>query len=329
MDTRRPTALTDLAGRTHPGHEAEGDPGRTKGQAGEQFAAAKDEVKSEARSAARQVSGSAAAATDRAKEAVGTAAEQVQRKAAEYARQAQTQGINALDQQRHRAAAQARTAAEAAQRAAERFRDGHDDNIANVIQTFGDEVNRLGDYLERQDVNALWRDAQSFARRRPELFLGGMFVAGLALSRFLKASSDRPAPRPGPSGYAGYQNTGGGYREDFGDDFGTDVDYAAFRTETYRRARGTGAHGRSAETPEHGTAAGMADAGQSSGGSAPVGDAAASTGPAAAAAATGIAAVSVRAPAVYTMDIPTSGIPANPLTPADESDPQRLPPEVH
>jgi hypothetical protein len=33
---------------------------------------------------------------------------------------------------------------------------------------------------------------EGFARRQPELFFGGMFLAGLAVARFLKASQPRP-----------------------------------------------------------------------------------------------------------------------------------------
>jgi hypothetical protein len=229
MDTRRPTAATDVGGRPHPGHQPSDDLTRVRGQVSEQFQAARDE----ARSTAQQVGGAAADAASRAKEAAAGVAEQVQQTAGDYARQAQAHGRDMLDQQRQRVAAQVRTAAEAAQRAADRFREDHDDNIASVIQTFGTEVNRLGDYLDRQDLNGLWRDAQSFARRRPELFLGGMFVAGLALSRFLKASADHDhdhdgPDRAGPSSYAGYYH-GGETRYGNEAQYGSEADYDASR----------------------------------------------------------------------------------------------------
>jgi hypothetical protein len=44
--------------------------------------------------------------------------------------------------------------------------------------------------LERS-FQDLRRDAEDIARRHPAVFFGGMFVAGLALARFAKASADR------------------------------------------------------------------------------------------------------------------------------------------
>lgn len=406
MDTRRPTAATDVGGRPHPGqqqpsgHQPSDELNRVRGQVSEQFQAARDE----ARSTAKQVSGAAADAAGRAKDAAAGVADQVRQTAGDYARQAQAHGADMLDQQRQRVAAQVRTAAEAARRAADRFREDHDDNIASVIQTFGTEVNRLGDYLDRQDLNGLWRDAQSFARRRPELFLGGMFVAGLALSRFLKASTDQGPTDQGSAGSgppAGYDYGDYGRRDRGVSDYGAvgysagagyddEADYdvsryrvppasprvyaageasgqprpEAFREEPIRGVGSSLGESDTAFTAAASTASGGRDtsfadadadaadigdlprvtslvdpagvsdqpAGEPAFGTgAPPADAAAGTSPAAAAAATGITAVAVRAPSVYTLDVPTSGIPAAPVVPNDDdaADARRLPPEVH
>ena len=53
-----------------------------------------------------------------------------------------------------------------------------------------DQVDRLSHYLRDRELGDVVRDAETFARRRPELFLGGTFLAGLLLARFLKASGD-------------------------------------------------------------------------------------------------------------------------------------------
>jgi hypothetical protein len=78
-----------------------------------------------------------------------------------------------------------------------------------------DQVDRLSRYLRDRDLNTFFRDTETFARRHPDVFLGGTFVAGLLLARFLKSSSDRSfdgyeadayAPFPGGTGrqrYAG------------------------------------------------------------------------------------------------------------------------------
>jgi DNA repair exonuclease SbcCD ATPase subunit len=54
------------------------------------------------------------------------------------------------------------------------------------------QVERLSRYVRENDLSRFVRDTETFARRRPELFLGGSLIAGLMLARFLKAS--RPTP---------------------------------------------------------------------------------------------------------------------------------------
>ena len=81
-----------------------------------------------------------------------------------------------------------------------------------------DQVERFGGYLERASGDQLLRDAEDFARRRPWMVAGIGLVAGLAASRFLKASSER---RYGSSGSTGASrqillldaDTGGGAYE--------------------------------------------------------------------------------------------------------------------
>lgn len=61
--------------------------------------------------------------------------------------------------------------------------------------TFGSAQDRVDDIargLAARDPGELVGEAERFARRNPWLFLGGCFVAGVALSRFLKASDPEP-----------------------------------------------------------------------------------------------------------------------------------------
>jgi hypothetical protein len=62
------------------------------------------------------------------------------------------------------------------------------------------QVDRLSSYLRDADLRDLARDTADFARRRPELFLGGTFLAGLALARFLKSSGREHHPSSYSSG---------------------------------------------------------------------------------------------------------------------------------
>ena len=179
---------------TNPGNTW-GDPAprpETQTSAPQQPGRAMDEsrrVADEAHRAADQVREKGSELVDRAKTHVDAAAQQTRRKAAEYADQARTQGQAALDGQKHRAADTLHTVGSAVHRAAEKLREERDDNLAGYADALAEEVDRMAGYLEHRPVSELMHDAQAFARRRPEWFLGGLFVAGLALSRFLKSSS--------------------------------------------------------------------------------------------------------------------------------------------
>lgn len=160
------------------------DPERVKDELRREGQTAKDE----AGKVAQQAKQHAGEAGRQVKDSARAAAEQTKRKATEYAEQARTRGVEMLDQQRHTAASQLHTVGEAVHRAADKFREDRDENIAGYVDAVADEVDRCARYLEQRDMGSLVRDTQRFARRNPEVFLGGMFFAGLALSRFLKAS---------------------------------------------------------------------------------------------------------------------------------------------
>ena len=59
-----------------------------------------------------------------------------------------------------------------------------------------DSVDKAADYVGGKDLRELVRDTQTFARRHPDLFLGGAFVAGVMLARFIKSSAPDPEPSP-------------------------------------------------------------------------------------------------------------------------------------
>lgn len=207
METRNPSSAANIGpggdagtdtrpeGRTGPPPgSAANDPQRTQ----EQMKSAGESAADAARSGAREARDKAGEAAQRAKSATAQAAEQTRRKAAEYAQQARQRGQEMLDQQKHKAAEQLETVSAAAHRAASKFREDHDDNIAGYVDAMADEVERCANYLRQRDLGSLVREAQDFGRRRPEWLLGGMFVAGLALTRFLKSSAHRgPSARQG------------------------------------------------------------------------------------------------------------------------------------
>ena len=54
-----------------------------------------------------------------------------------------------------------------------------------------EKLEQAADNVQSRDPGMILHDVERAARRRPEIFFGGMFLAGLVLSRFLKASSER------------------------------------------------------------------------------------------------------------------------------------------
>ena len=65
-------------------------------------------------------------------------------------------------------------------------RDG-DGRLSGYADRAARQTDRLAGYLENRDLEAMVADLRDFARRRPELALGGLFVAGIALGRLLRS----------------------------------------------------------------------------------------------------------------------------------------------
>ena len=74
------------------------------------------------------------------------------------------------------------------------------------------QVERLSNYLRESDLRGFVRDTESFARRRPEVFLGGTLIAGLMLARFLKASTPDQGNGSRPGNFGPQGNVRGGYQ---------------------------------------------------------------------------------------------------------------------
>jgi hypothetical protein len=138
--------------------------------------------------------------TGRIREAAQQAGQQIKQKASEAAGQLKNQGSDTLEQVRTQAremAAERRDyllnrlshCSAASRRAAEQLRNDNDPALADCVETFASKIDRSSDYFRQRDFRGIIEDTENFARRRPEVFFGGLFVVGLALSRFLKASA--------------------------------------------------------------------------------------------------------------------------------------------
>jgi ElaB/YqjD/DUF883 family membrane-anchored ribosome-binding protein len=123
---------------------------------------------------------------------VQVAASTAQEKAVELKEQGKSKLGDTLDQRTNDAGVQARKMAQALRQSGEHLsNEGNAQQAAGLAEGAADRIERLGGYLERTSGAELVRDAEDFARRRPWMVAGVGLLAGLAASRFLKASSER------------------------------------------------------------------------------------------------------------------------------------------
>jgi ElaB/YqjD/DUF883 family membrane-anchored ribosome-binding protein len=66
-----------------------------------------------------------------------------------------------------------------------------DQSATRLVEQAGDGLRRFADSVRSKNLDEMVRDAESFARNQPALFIGAAAVAGFLAVRFLKSSSER------------------------------------------------------------------------------------------------------------------------------------------
>lgn len=95
-----------------------------------------------------------------------------------------------LDDQRDALGSKVGKAARLARQFGHALRAVRLDDAAKMTDSAAKRVEKLGDYVKEADVSKVLEDAEEVAREHQALFAGGLFLAGLALARFLKASRE-------------------------------------------------------------------------------------------------------------------------------------------
>ena len=115
---------------------------------------------------------------------------------------ARGQAESVVDSGREQVASQLDGLGRALRRAGTAFRDEEQRYASYCTDYLGDKTDAIAGYLRTHDAASLEREISGMARSRPAWFIGGAFVAGLALGRFLKSgSSHRRQPHTDePSG---------------------------------------------------------------------------------------------------------------------------------
>lgn len=96
-----------------------------------------------------------------------------------------------FEKQQHRAAEQISGVADALRDAADRLSEQDQGGTAKYVRTAADKTAQFADTIRDRGLDDLVAQAEGLARRQPELFVGGALLAGIALGRFLKATSNR------------------------------------------------------------------------------------------------------------------------------------------
>jgi hypothetical protein len=105
------------------------------------------------------------------------------------------QGKSMLSRQKDTAAKQVDSVAEALPGTARQLEGDEQAAVGLYVGCAAERLQSLGRQLREKDVDALIHDAQDLGRRAPGTFFAGSVVAAFLLARFLKASSERAAPR--------------------------------------------------------------------------------------------------------------------------------------
>lgn len=174
-----------------------------EGSAGATFntASVADSAANASASAASSVASVAAPIVDQAKQQAQKVVEHTQRKAGEAIDQARVRTKGWIETQLDAAADGLDGIAGAVKDTGDQLR-AHDPNnmgqVADVAASTAETVRTVSSRLRDATVDDIIRDTEQFARRQPGLFIGGVFVLGFMLARFLKSTGGAT----GGSGYA-------------------------------------------------------------------------------------------------------------------------------
>ena len=153
-----------------------------------------------------------------ARESAGNAAEQIKEKAADMTRAIsgtiKEEAERLFEEQKGKAASKVTRYGKVIKQAGHALRAVKAEGMAEFADDAAETVEGLTDYLEERTLAQLLEDAGEVARRHPGMMLGGMFVTGFALARFLKASSEREEDESGEEsedeGSSGGRRSGSG-----------------------------------------------------------------------------------------------------------------------
>jgi hypothetical protein len=135
--------------------------------------------------------GSARQAKDEIRQKAEEVKGQAQQKSAEAMDQARESTRAVLDQQKGRAVQSLGSVASALRQTGDSLNDDEQGALGHYVQQAADKIDEFANQLQDRSIDEMLYEAERFARREPEIFLGGAVLLGLLAARFLKASGAR------------------------------------------------------------------------------------------------------------------------------------------
>lgn len=112
------------------------------------------------------------------------------------------QAENYFNQQRDNAAEQSHKFTSVLQKMADEFDNQQQPYFSKQARKFADTTERFSSSLRDKDLRTVCNEAQSFSRREPALFVGGLIAAGFLATRFLRSSGQHSHSDDVNSGYS-------------------------------------------------------------------------------------------------------------------------------
>ncbi len=122
------------------------------------------------------------------RENLGELRERAGEQASVLSRGLKARGQNLIEEQKIRAATEIANIGAAVRRAADKLHDQKSDRLAKYVDTAAKQLDGVAKYVVENDLSDLVQEAERFARRRPAVIVGGAFLLGLAVGRFVKAA---------------------------------------------------------------------------------------------------------------------------------------------
>lgn len=128
--------------------------------------------------------------TQAARQSAQNIGESAKREAREMASDLQDQAQNILSGQKEAAKSSMMDISSAIRRAADDLDSHEQSQVAGMARSLADGIEDFSQSLSRRNFQDMLSDVQRFARDHPAAFFGGALIAGLAIARFAKSSSD-------------------------------------------------------------------------------------------------------------------------------------------